>query len=237
MSYKATAICVNSVFNSLREEYIENMDKQIKISTMTLQFKTSSFPGIDEYFNRATEDQKTFRNCVTTNFKRTPDRGHISVKVFHNKSIFMAGCTDINLAVAMIEELLPEAVVTSVAIHLMNACLRFAWDIDMLATFEALQSRECYVSYDTSIHAAINIKFVKSKIGGTILMYRTGSVVMAGFKDPNHVGLAFVFLKNLFTQVPLCSVERVRIPKILKKRGRKSNATKDAFYESLLHIA
>lgn len=235
MSYIFLSDSLDRAFLGLNNENVK-LDKPLKISTMTLQFQTSEFGDFEGVFSNAAPESKKFRNCVTTKLEKTVDHGNVCLKVFTNRSIFVAGCTNIMMAVGHVNQIFPKAVLTTVVIHLINICFRFSWNVNMLTTFQALQQRECFVSYDTSVHAAINIKFNKTKICGTILLYRTGSIVMAGFKDPNHIVLAFTFLKSLFAQVPDASMERVMEVKVMRKRGRKKNATKEAFYDYLLNV-
>lgn len=205
-----------------------NIEKRLKISTMTLQFQTSKFDEIDDVFRDAGPETRMFRNCVTIKVINS------SIKIFRNNSVHITGCTGITQAVETIHLAFPHIIMTTVTIHLINACFKFRRDVDMLRTFEAMQHEECFVSYDTSIHAAMNIKFEKHKIGGTILLYRTGSVVLAGFKVPDHLVLAVKFLTTFFDRRDDCMVQRKIAPKVLKKRGRKSNADNEQFYQSLL---
>lgn len=229
MSYLSTS---NSLRDTLATLEIDcdpcKFEKKMKISTMTLQFQTSKFDDIDDVFRDATPETKLFRNCVTIKALNS------SIKVFRNNSIHITGCTGIIQAADIIHSAFPNVIMTGVTIHLINACFKLRKDVDMLGTFEAMQCEECFVSYDTSIHAAMNIKFEKSKIGGTILMYRTGSVVLAGFKVPEHLILAVRFLNTFFDRRPECMTQRNTVPKMLKKRGRKSNADNDKFYQSLV---
>lgn len=228
---------LDQALSTIAEEYDENVETPLKVCTMTLQFDTATFTDFEDIFKQAYPEQKTFKNCVTTKLKKTAEHGNICIKVFRNRRVFLAGCTDIKMAVRLISQEFPKAVLTSVVIHMLNASLRFSWNVDMLLAFEMLQKRDCYVSYDTSIHAAINIKFVKTNISGTVLLYRTGAVVMAGFKDAMQIVLAFRFVREFFNEVTGCAVLRVKEIRVLKKRGRKSNKTKEEFYDFLLsHI-
>lgn len=226
----STSLSLDACFETLSSLYdVENIEKPVKISTMTLLFKTLPF-DVEELYANALDSQKTFRNCII--IKDGVGTGKICIKIFKNGGLHVTGPKKMGDALTHLKAKLPGVSPTSVSIQMLNTTFKFARDVDMSHTYAKMVDQPCFVSYDTSIHAAMNIKF--KGFGGALLLYRTGSVVMAGFKNPESITEAFKFLTGFFDKYPECLKTRIIAPVVLKKRGRKSNASKDAYYMSLL---
>lgn len=190
---------------------------------------------------------KCFPNSVSI-IKRNAHSKKITTKVFSNGKLHMTGACSVEeaqaVAIDLVTNRLGVAECTAsdldVNVHMVNASFKVARSFLMEETCNVLvegqqaDGRIKSVTYEKSHHPAINIRLADKK--GTILLFRTGSVIITcpgNVFDVYKMCLDLIegLKKNTFHAATCrASGGRQEPP---KKRGRKRKCESEAFYNDL----
>jgi TATA-box binding protein (TBP) (component of TFIID and TFIIIB) len=174
--------------------------------TMTMCFKTT-FSSINvevlcsDFISAAclcdarVTNVRKFKNCII--FKISEGMSNISAKVFTNGTLHFTGVKAfvdaVNVARRIISVLelvgdAPDITIKSQDVQMLNVCFKFRHQFHMNRAFSAIQEKiagETMVFYDKQKHAAIKIKAAVKR--PSILMFKTGSVIICGCKSAADV--------------------------------------------------
>jgi TATA-box binding protein (TBP) (component of TFIID and TFIIIB) len=189
----------------------------VYIVTMTMCFKTtfssinvevllSDFLEAASLCDAKITNLKQFKNCII--FKISEGVSNISAKIFTNGTIHMTGVKCYKDAFNVTKRIISvldlflgdgnDIVIKSHATQMMNTCFKLRNHFHLANAFVAMQAKitgDQMVYYDKQIHAAVKIK--QSLKSPSVLLFRTGSVIVAGCKNHNDVLVTAKLFKDL----------------------------------------
>jgi TATA-box binding protein (TBP) (component of TFIID and TFIIIB) len=162
----------------------------IDIPTVTEKLKTIELP-ISETIT--INDTKSFYNSVTLTFIGPKRR---SVKIFKNGTFHVTGGTSLSntldLVLTIISALQLDINITDFKINMINTCVKIPIYLDMPSLLRVFP----YAHYDKERHAAMKVKIQceQSSRSTTVLIFRTGNILITGIQKPRELTEAYRFV-------------------------------------------
>jgi len=228
------------------------LEKQLKINTITMGLKVKGLDHVD--FDTIPEAERgRFANCVIIKGTDDVEGKRVATKIFRNGALHMTGATSMDMAFRVAKHcVMSLGLVSTVSrdditinVQMINASFKVAGkNFMMKEMYESIagcgDKRLVSVTFEKEDHPAINMKVVagcqEQKKPSTILMFRTGSVILTGMACGEQMAKAFGLAIELLTRFRVFTFD-VDVADVTcgvpKKRGRKRKAVTDAFYDDL----
>jgi TATA-box binding protein (TBP) (component of TFIID and TFIIIB) len=230
-----------------------------KINTMTLFVKTNLPSHINIMQLRADmptkhstifikDSKNQFPNCII--FKMHTN-SHVVIKVFSTGTFQITGAKNFYTASIAASEMIRfvegvlqldhQPVKTEFVIHMINASFFIGKNIkleDMYSNVMGMNDPliDVYsITYEKTDHPAINLKLRIATKPITILLFRTGSIIITGVPGFQSMSDAFGLVLQMLNKFQGCLYEKEIVDKssiVPKKRGRKRKVESEAFYVS-----
>jgi TATA-box binding protein (TBP) (component of TFIID and TFIIIB) len=188
------------------------------IVTITLLYKTSfcvkdlslltdrTFASAASQCNAYITNFKQFKNSIILKFQNNK----MSIKIFVNGSIHVTGvktfetahdtvnlvCTILKLVFSYDKDIK----IISHTIQMLNVCCKSKYSFNMNKLFKLfLELEDVIVTYDQEQHAAIKIK--KEIKGPSIMIFKSGSIIICGCKTSEQMLASGTLLIKIFDDV------------------------------------
>ena len=192
--------------------------KKWSISTMTICCNYNSIIDLQLYKNRFinNEESKLFYNCINTYITvKYQDKKRISVKIFKNGNIQLAGVLNVMSATYAVRKIYrrlteveaflnPEfSKITNLRICMINSDFKISKNIKQNVLCDILDitndSMIKRYTYNPSKYPAINLKIEDPETANklTVAIFRPGSVILTGGSDINLYFKTFKYLIKL----------------------------------------
>lgn len=176
----------------------------LQICTITVHIKSSlekirvvevnnldlTFLGTDVEINQT----NSFYNSTTIRFK-TMEKKKRAIKVFNNGSLHVTGYNNLTEAIKSGEKVLKllddSAVVNTFKIQMMNTCVKSIVGLDLNELTKVFEMTQHITSYDVERHPGLKVKVKCGNRYVTLLIFRTGSVLITGVQQPGELLVAF----------------------------------------------
>lgn len=188
--------------------------KKWSISTMTICCNFNSIIDLQLYKDRFinNEDSKVFYNCINTYITvKYQDKKRISLKIFKNGNIQLAGVLNVmsaTYAVRKIYRRLTEveaflnphfSKITDLRICMINSDFKISKNIKQNVLCEILNSEDSIIkrySFNPSKYPGINVKIEDPETNNklTVAIFRPGSIILTGGSDINLYFKTFKYL-------------------------------------------
>ena len=188
--------------------------KKWSISTMTICCNFNSIIDLQLYKDRFinNEDSKVFYNCINTYITvKYQDKKRISLKIFKNGNIQLAGVLNVmsaTYAVRKIYRRLTEveaflnpqiSKITDLRICMINSDFKISKNIKQNVLCDILNSEDSIIkrySFNPSKYPGINVKIEDPETNNklTVAIFRPGSIILTGGSDINLYFKTFKYL-------------------------------------------
>lgn len=128
---------------------------------------------------------KSFYNSVTIRYKEN-SKGR-AIKIFRNGNLHITGFNKLEEAESIGKKTLDmfdeKARIEEVKIQMMNSCFRMETEFNLLELYEEFKQTPHLVKYDRERHAGLQIKIGFNNRWITVIVFRTGNILITGVKS------------------------------------------------------
>lgn len=208
------SLLARAIFADRDIEYAVNEIQNFKITTMTILVSLDSRISIKALVNKDQDSQWNiqqgkFLNCLLF----VPKNRKVSIKVFSNGNLHMTGVKTIREALEWGERLgdfLQKCLgqvfrISAFNVQLINGC--FALPIQTensqlcLNTLQELVPKEYPTIFQPDAHPGLRIKYMDgTKKKASIILFRSGKVLMNAFLNGRDLLECYNFLMNIFDE-------------------------------------
>jgi TATA-box binding protein (TBP) (component of TFIID and TFIIIB) len=150
---------------------------------------------------------QSFHNQVSVGVVLPETERILCVKLFLNGSIHITGCKNVNDAITVMNilfsrlhyESLTIKRLTGLKICMINSNFKIGFEIDRVRLYHLIKDN-ITCSYDPTIHACVDIKYLSDEKKVSIFVFESGSIIITGANKLEQVFEAYNFINKLLLE-------------------------------------